>query len=104
MSNLARKRTDFAYSIEDTLKQYLALKARIESLEQALNASKEELEIAVSHSGGSLEVGTYKLHLIDCTRETFRLKEAKLHIEQVLKPYISHSQYTQLRVTAKKAA
>lgn len=105
MSNLAIKRKQIAYTLEDPLGQYLTIKSQIEALEHALNAFRVGLESAVEQSDGTLELDGYKLKLIDCTRENFSLKEARRHIDiEILKPYISVSQYKQLRVTAKKAA
>ena len=82
--------------------QYLEAKAKLEADESALKALRLEVEPMVIAAGGTLIQDNVTLKLIDIERENFNLKAAKETLDgRILRPFISISEYKQLRVQVK---
>jgi hypothetical protein len=92
-----------ANPLERALKEYLKLKAIVEDCQERMRAVRIPIEEALALCGEPMEIADFTCTLLPCERESFNLKEARKHIkEDVLKPYLSTSRYTQLRIQGKK--
>lgn len=89
----------------EALNKYTALKAQIAELEEQMKPFKAKLEIAAQRSSdGIIVINDHKVHLVPVSRENFGLKKAKETLDQkafekFLAPFITVSNYTQLKVS-----
>ena len=83
--------------------EYKTIMERIKALEEAAKPFKMQLETAALEAPNmTLDLDGFKVLLIECAREIFNTKEAKIKLgEDVLKPFLKTTEYTQLRVSAK---
>lgn len=88
-----------AQELEKQVILYRTLKMEMERLEAEIRPIKEILQTEAKKHEGSLRVGIFKVQAIDCAREVFDLKLAKVELGQKIAPYISESRYTMLRVS-----
>lgn len=88
-------------NIEDTVREYVELKAQSEQLEKAMKRLRNVLEVALSgEPEHKAVIAGFRLVLIEVERDNFNLKKAKEELDgRMLRPYISISKYTQLRLT-----
>jgi regulator of replication initiation timing len=88
-------------SKQTTLALWVALTSQIKRLEKQKEDLKPQLEkILEKEPENTLELDGWRAILVASERESFRLKEAKEKIdEKVLKPFITHSKYTQIRTS-----
>lgn len=90
-----------ADAINQAVLSYKEIKAKITYLENELKTHKEVIEEAAkSTENGSIIREEWKVVLTIAERESFSLKNAKAVLgEATLKPFISTSTYTVLRVS-----
>lgn len=83
---------------------YVQKRAEIEQAETELKFFRDVLELAATQSPNRrVETVDHNVLVVNVEREVFSLSKARLALcEEMLKPFISISQYTQLRVTARK--
>lgn len=88
-------------SKKNLLASWIDVKAQIERLEKEKSELKEKLEkVLEKEPDQTLELNGWKCTLVESSRESFRLKEAKIELDlKVLKPFISISKFTQIRTT-----
>lgn len=107
MTQLTETKTQ---ELKSAYNRYLELKAQIDSLEEELKTHKNVIEEAVVMFGkdDTLQIDDMVASITAVTRENFKLKEAreKLDLEALMKfitPYVSTTDFTQLRVKIVKA-
>lgn len=99
--NLVQSQPQVTETLNQAVLTYKELKAKITFLENELKSSKEIIEAALSQTQeGSIITENWKASLSISQRESFSLKNAKAILgEEALKPFISNSVYTSLRVS-----
>ncbi len=86
--------------LDQAVLSYKEIKAKISFLENELKTHKEVIEAAASKTAdGKIITQDYKITLTIAERENFSLKNAKAVLGDSLKPFISTSAYTTLRVS-----
>lgn len=93
-----------ATNLNELARRYQTIKDEIEALEEMLKPYRNSLEDAAKGSNGILVLEDFKVTVTPASREVFSLKEARLTLGEVLKPFIRVSRYSQLKVTERKAA
>lgn len=89
-------------SKQDVVNEYLEAKRKFEEAEANLKKLRVEVEPLVAAAGGTLIQDNVVLKLIDMERENFNLKAAKEKLDmRQLNPFISISEYKQLRIQVK---
>ena len=102
MSNLKiAKVSPQTETLDQAVLTYQEIKAKIAFLENELKAPRAIIEEAASKTeDGKIITASYKITLSIAERENFSLKNAKAVLgEAALKPFISTSAYTTLRVS-----
>jgi hypothetical protein len=86
-------------SLFDTAKSYAKLKQELKIIEDQLQKHKEFIESNMNLLGVStLQLDEVSIDITNQGREVFNLKSAKNKLEEILTPFISHSNYTVLKV------
>lgn len=87
--------------IEAAAERYKELLRKQEQLEKDKKAISEFLkEQCLMTEDGKITVGLFKISLVNQTRESFDLKQAKEKLDlRVLKPFIKQSEVTFVRVS-----
>jgi len=87
-------------NVEEAAQEYLRLKAQAAELEAAMKRLRNVLEVAVGESPDRrAEIAGVTFALVDVERENFNLKKALEKLDRrALRPFITTSRYTQLRV------
>lgn len=97
-----RNRESNNRSLEEVALRYKLLQSQAEQIDRVMQSLRTELERAVKTEGNGrvLILETFKLCLSSCQREVFSLKSARKTIpDNVLKPYVSVTNYTRLAVS-----
>ena len=85
-----------------TIEQYLEAKRAFDQAEAELKTLRLKVEPLVVAAGGTLMHGNVEIKLVPTEREVFNLRNAKEKIDgRILRPFISISEYNQLRVKVK---
>lgn len=79
--------------------EYDRLRSQNARNEELMKGIKGELELAALESGGVLLTDDFKISIVDAEREYFGLKDAKIALGDLLKPFIKMVSFSQLRVT-----
>lgn len=78
--------------------QYLRAKQEFDAAEAKLVELRAAIEPLIEEAGGKIVEGAVTLTLIDVSRESFNLTEARKVLDmRVLNPFIKTSTYKQLR-------
>ncbi len=87
--------------VAEAVAKYKDIKAQMTFLESQLKPIKDTLEVAASQMpDGTIITEAFKIALTIAQRENFSLKNAKAALgEDALKPFISISTYSMLRVS-----
>ena len=91
-------------NLNELARRYKTIQSEIASLEEMLKPYRGTLEEAALASNGVLELDEFKVVVTPASREVFSLKEARLTLDEVLKPFIRVSKYNQLKVSERKSA
>lgn len=88
-------------NLDQDVIDYKDLAAKIKFFSEKQKAVRDRIEAAVTKiPEGKIITPEYAIVLTVCERETFSLKDAKAVLgEAKLKPFMSSTVYTQLRVT-----
>lgn len=88
-----------AAELDKAVEAFRVLRTRIAILEAELKIPREIMQKAAEKSLNGIVTGTgYKISLIDCEREVFDLKAARVVLGKRLGPFLSVSSYKQMRV------
>lgn len=87
-------------NLDEAAAEYMRLKAQSAELEAALKRIRNVLEVAVGSAPEKrAEIAGFKFALVEVERDNFNLKKALEKLDKrTLRPFITTSRYTQLRV------
>lgn len=84
--------------IKDKIDTFKRLKADLERIQRELDPIKSDLEMAALNAGGTLIVDGSIIKLVEASRESVSLKDAKIALGNALDPFLKTSFYTILKV------
>jgi hypothetical protein len=104
MQNALKSPVELVPNIAETVVEYQAAKDQMAALEAVLKRLRNVIEVALADQPEQkAEIAGYRCAVIEVERDNFNLKKALEKLDgRVLRPFITTSKYTQLRVVGTK--
>lgn len=87
--------------VEEAAVEYMRLKAQVAELESAMKRLRNVIEVAIAEEPDRrATLAGFRFSLVDVERDNFNLKKALEKLDgRALRPFISTSRYTMLKVS-----